>query len=305
MDARNVARLLKQTLTAWNDDNAPRLGAALAYYAVFSIPPLVTLLIGMAGLVWGDAAAAGELLAVAGQVAGPRAAQAIEAVLASAARHDGGVLATVVGTLLLVFGATGVFAELQQALNIIWRVPPRTQPAWRVLSRQRFNAVILLLGSGLLLGVSVVATTGLAALGNAVTSALPGGALVWQVSSQGLSLAATTVMFAALFKYVPDVQLRWRDVLPGALLTAMLFSSGGLLLGIYLRMTTVVSAYGAAGSLTALLVWLFFSAQVFFLGAEFTHAYVTDTQPWKGVPDPAPPHERRRSNRRHMVHAAA
>lgn len=270
MNFKAAFGIVKETAGDWLDDRAPRLAAALSYYTLLSIAPLVVISIAVAGLIFGPEAARGHIAGEIGGVVGGEAARAIEAVVASARSPEGGIVSSVVGVVVLLFGASAVFVELHSALNTIWEVAPK--PGQGILGeiRDRFLSFAMVLGVAFLLLVSLVLSAGLSALGRLFSSALPGGELLWQVLNFVFSFAMVTGLFALIFKYVPDVKVRFRDVWLGALVTAFLFTLGKLLLGLYLGKASVGSSYGAAGSFIAFVVWVYYAAQIVFLGAEFT-----------------------------------
>jgi membrane protein len=254
------------------DDNASRLAAALACYTLLSMAPLVVLCVAVAGLFFGREAAQGQIAHELGTVVGQSGAKAIESIVANAKNPGSGVLASIGGVVVLLFGASGLFGELQAALNIVWSVEPKPgRGLWGVI-KDRFFSFTMVIGVGFLLLVSLVISAGLAALGKHLANALPLAPL-WQVINTLLSVAVTALIFALMFKIVPDAKVRWRDVWMGAFVTSLLFSLGRLLLGLYIGRSGVSSAYGAAGSIVALVIWVYYSAQILLFGAEFTEAY--------------------------------
>lgn len=254
----------------WNDDGASRLAASLAFYTLLSLAPLLIIVVAVAGMALGPEAARGQISNELGQLVGPQAAKGIEAVLASARSPTGGAVGTIVGVIVLFIGASGVFGELQYALNHIWEV--QAKPGRGILGevKDRFFSFSMVLGVAFLLLVSLVLSALLSAAGRSFASALPGGELLWQAANFVFSFAMITALFALIFKYVPDVEIRWSDVWVGAAMTALLFTIGKSLLGVYLGKASFDSSYGAAGSLVVLVVWVYYSAQILFLGAEFT-----------------------------------
>lgn len=268
-----VYTLLKDTVTDWLDDKAARLAAALAFYTLLSLAPLLIIAVSVAGLVFGDEAARGEITGQLQGLLGVQGAEAIESVLANAKSPTSGVLGTIVGVVVLLFGASGVFGELQGALDQIWEVEPKSGRGVKGFLRDRFFSFTLVLGVGFLLLVSLVLSAVLAAVGGFMASHLPGGEVVWQVINFAISLGVMTVLFALIFKVVPDVQIEWRDVWIGALVTAALFALGKLGIGMYLGRSSIGSPFGAAGSVVVLVVWVYYSAQILFFGAEFTQVY--------------------------------
>jgi len=277
--------LLKQAGSDWLDDRAPRLGAALAYYTIFSIAPLVVIVIAVTGLWFGREAAEQQIYGQLGQMVGEQGAKAISGLLEAANKPREGLIASAVAIVTLVVGASGVFVQLQDALNAIWEVKPRPGRGIRTFLRQRLLSLAMVFGIGFLLLVSLVLSAALAAAGKWLQGVLPGGESLWQVLNFIISFAVITVLFTLTFKYLPDVKIRWRDVWMGGVLTAFLFTVGKHALGMYLGRSSVSSAYGAAGSLVVLLLWVYYSAQIFFFGAEFTQAYATR---FGKKPEPAP-----------------
>ena len=255
--------LIRQAVDAWVDDYAPSMGAALAYYTLFSIAPLLLIVIAVAGLAFGDQAARGEILQQLTGLMGAEGAGAVEKLLQSADRPAGGVIAALAGVVLLVLGASTVFGELQNALDRIWRAPQQTG-GWWSLVRSRALSFGMILGIAFLLMVSLVTSAAISALGK------------WwgaHFLDLGLNFALTTLLFALIYKTIPRVRIAWRDVWTGAAVTALLFAAGKVLIGLYLGRSSVASAYGAAGSLVVMMVWVYYSAQIFLLGAEFTRVY--------------------------------
>lgn len=266
--------LLKKTWAGWTEDKAPRLAAALAYYSIFSMAPLLIIVIAVAGLVFGEEAARGEIVTQVSGTIGPQAARTLEEMVQHAGEHEGGIAAVVIGIVVLVIGASGVFVQLQDALNTIWRVQPKPGRGVWGMVRERILSFSVILGTGFLLLVSLVISATLAALGKFLSAdALPGGTILWQLINLGVSLAIITLLFAMIFKLLPDVKLAWRDVWIGALATALLFTLGKFVLGIYLGQSSVASAYGAAGALVVLLLWVYYSSLILLFGAEFTKVF--------------------------------
>ncbi len=264
---RALGTLLRRTVECWWEDNAMRLGAALAYYTVFSLAPFLIVVIAVAGLVVDSAYAEKQIVDQIAHVIGPDGGQAVAALLSSARQPGAGRFAALTSLVTIVIGATAVFSELQSGLNGIWRVPPPAAGIKRVV-RARMRSFAIVIGAGFLLIVSLV----LHALAAAVQIWL-GGTLAF--SQDALAILMSALMFGMIFKVLPDTPVAWRDVGVGALVTAVLFAVGQRALARYLGTSSVASVYGAAGSLVVILVWVYYSAQVFFLGAEFTHAYAT------------------------------
>ena len=265
--------LVRQSLAAWVDDDAASKGAALAYYTLFSLAPLLLIVISVAGLVFGPEAARGEIFGQLQGLVGAPGAAAIQQLLESVSRPADGWLATGVGLALMLVGATTVFAELQNTLDRIWRAPARPNGGLWPLLRARLLSFGLILGLGFLLMVSLVFSAALSAAQQWWSPRLQG----WDTAVTLINLATTftlvTLMFAMIFKLMPRVRIEWSDVWVGALVTACLFTVGRLLLGAYLGHGSVASGFGAAGSLVVVLVWVYYSAQIFLLGAEFTWVY--------------------------------
>jgi membrane protein len=276
MPMRRFLEVLKRSAVAWNDDRASMLGAALAYYTVFSLAPLLLLAISMAALVVNENDARRGILGELQQTLGPAAGTAIGAMLDNAQQSGGNGLATAIGLVTLILGASGVFVQLQDSFNIIWKTAakPRAENVVMHFLRNRLLSFAAVLGTGFLLLVSLIVSSVLAALSQWLTdTSLIGDPALWQGFSLLISFGFITLMFALLFKLLPDVPVAWRDVWIGALLTAGLFTVGQHLISIYLGQSSVASTYGAAGSLVVLLVWVYYSSQIVLFGAEVTHAF--------------------------------
>ena len=278
---KQIGKLFEETYIEWNKDNAPRLGAALAYYTVFSLAPLLVVVIAIAGLAFGPAAARGQILWQIDDLIGKQGAEAVQGMLQAAWSPAEGILATVLSLIALVFGASLVVSELRNSLNEVWNVPaPETAQGVVAgvvdLIHQRLYAFFLVLGIGFLLLVSLVVNAALAALGRYFQGWLPTPEFVLQAANFVVWFAVTTLVFALIYKVVPDVKIAWSDVVIGAAMTSLLFTVGKLVIALYLGKSGLGSAYGAAGSLVLLLAWVYYSAQVFFLGAEFTQVYANN-----------------------------
>ncbi|MEO8280186.1 MAG: YihY/virulence factor BrkB family protein [Ideonella sp.] len=270
---RQLLAIARAAINAWIDDRAPSMGAALAYYTLFSITPLLLIVISVAGIWFGPDAARGEIFGQIQSLVGPQGASAIQALLESVNRPAGGVVGTLVGLAVMLVGATTVFAELQDALDRIWHVPARVGSGIWHLLRTRLLSFGLILGIGFLMLVSLVVSAVLTAIEKWATPHMGGWELLLAVLNQVLGFVLVTSMFAMIYKLMPRARIEWRDVAFGALTTATLFSWGKWLIGLYIGTTGVGSGFGAAGSLVALLVWVYYSAQIFLLGAEFTWVY--------------------------------
>ena len=269
---RGAWALGRATASEWIEDKAARLGAALAFYAILSLAPLLVITVGIVGIVYGD----GAVGAVEHQfqaLVGPEAGRAITDIVTHGRGPGGGWVATGVGVAALLLGASGVFGQLQDALDTIWEVQPRPGRGVLGVLRDRFVSFTMVLGTGFLLLVSLILSAALAAAGAYAESLLPGGAALWQLLNALLSFALVSGLFALIYRVVPDAEIAWRDAFVGGALTALLFTVGKLAIGFYLGRGTVGSAYGAAGALLVLLVWIYYSAQILFLGAEFTQVY--------------------------------
>jgi membrane protein len=263
----------KETYRKWSDRNAPRLGASVAFYSILSFAPLLVLVSAAIGLIFGDNNAHGALVNEARQVIGEHGADTVDSLLKNAQKPSSGIFASLVAFIALLFGASGVFAELQDALNIMWDAPKQNVSGVLALLKQRLFSFGMVLSVGFLLLVSLLLSAGLAYFGHSLSEIAPLPPVVLQIVNFVISIAVITVLFALMFKYVPAVPVSWREVAVGSIVTALLFAIGKFLLGIYLRRATVGSTYGAAGSLVAVVVWIYYSAQIFFFGAEFTRVY--------------------------------
>lgn len=274
---RRLWGLVKKSVTAWQDDYASSMGAALAYYTVFSVAPLLVIVIAVAGSFFGEAAVQGELVGQLRDLLGDQGANAVQTLVMSASGPRKGMLAGAVGGVILVIGATTIFAELQSALDRIWRVPmqQRSRGVWHLV-RTRLLAFGLVFATGFLLLVSLVVSTGIHAFAH-WWGRIPGG---WHGIIEALniviSMVLATGLFAMIYKWMPRAKVAWHDVWIGAVVTAVLFEIGKLLIGVYVGRTAIASAFGAAGSIVVLLLWVYYSAQIFLLGAEFTWAYANE-----------------------------
>jgi membrane protein len=272
----DIKQIATQTINNWYSHNAPRLGASLAFYTLLSLAPLLLIVVAIAGLVFGRKAATGQLVWQIQDLVGYNVAETVQTLLSAPGVQSAGTLATILGILALIYGATTVVAELRDALNTIWCVPRREQSGWRSivsLLRDRTMAFATVIGIGFLLLVSLTVNAALAAAGAHYDALLPASPVLLQIVDFCISYLVISGLFAIIYKLVPDLRLEWRDVIPGALVTGLLFSLGRFVIGMYLGRTGIASAYGAAGSLVVLLLWVYYSAQIFFLGAEFTQAY--------------------------------
>jgi membrane protein len=274
MSFKALLRLLKETFKEWSEDKAARLAAALAYYTIFSIAPLLIIVIAITGAVFGEDAARGEIVNQIQGLVGRDGAEFIETAIQNANQpQTGGTIASILSIVLLLVGATGLFSELQDSLNTIWDVKPKPGQGIMNIVRTRFLSFTMILGIGFLLLVSLVLSAVLSGIVTYFSGLLPGADFLWQILNFVLSFAITTVLFGLIFKVLPDVKITWNDVFIGAVITSFLFSIGRFVLGEYLGNTSFGSAYGAAGSLVVILAWVNYAAQILFFGAEFTQVY--------------------------------
>jgi membrane protein len=285
----DIWTLVKEAASAWIDDYAPSMGAAIAYYTMFSIAPLLLIAIAVAGLAFGQEAANGEVMAQLGGMMGQDGAKAVESMIRAANEPSKGTLATLVGAVLLIVGATTVFAELQDSLDRIWRAPARPGGSgiWGLL-RARLLSFGMILGIGFLLIVSLLMSAALSAFGGWMGPIFGGWEVLAHAVNFVISFAMVSVLFAMIYKIMPRVKIAWRDVWTGAIVTALLFTIGKFAIGLYIGKSGVASAFGAAGSLAVLLIWVYYSAQIFLLGAEFTWVYAHRFGSKKSTPEPAP-----------------
>ena len=270
---RRWFQILKDTGNEWYEDQVPRLAASLAFYTLLSMAPLSILCVSIVGFFYGEDAARGEIAGQLAQVIGPEAAGAVQGIIFNAHQSSSGLISTIIGVALLLVGASGAFTELQSALNAMWGVKPKPGRGLLGFLHDRFLSFTMVLGVAFMLLVQLILSAALAAVSGVLSKSLPGGEWLWQGLNFALSFVTVTVLFALIFKVVPDAQIRWRDVAVGAAVTALLFSFGKLLLGLYLGKSTVASPYGAAGSLVAFVLWVYYASQILFLGAEFTQVY--------------------------------
>ena len=303
--------MLRDAVSAWIDDYAPSMGAALAFYTLFSIAPLLLIVISVAGLFFGEAAARGAILGQLSGLLGDESAATVESLLASLNRPAASVTGTVVGVITLLVGATTVFGELKDAMDRIWRTPASKGGGIWTLLRARLLSLGLVLGIGFLLLVSLVLSAGLAALDKWSASWLVGWEVMAQVVNFTVSFVLVAAIFGMIYKWMPRQNLSWRDVAVGALITALLFTVGKALIGLYIGRSGVASPFGAAASLVVLLLWVYYSAQIFLLGAEITAVYTrrhgslrgqtgssaTESSAERAAPSPQPPQRSDSANR--------
>jgi len=265
--------MLTATFRQWSEDKPFQLAAALAYYTLFSLAPILLIATTIAGLVFGREATEQQILTTFGGLVGPQGAQAIQDLLQSASRPQAGVLGTILGVVTLLIGAGGVVGQLQDSLNLIWGVAPKPGRGLLGMVQERFVSLAMVLSVGFVLLVSLVVSTVLSAAIHFLSGVLPGGEVLWHLVELLVSFGIVTLLFALIYKVLPAVVIGWRDVWIGAGMTGLLFTIGKFLIGLYLGRSGVSSAYGAAGSLVLVLVWVYYSGLIFFFGAEFTQVY--------------------------------
>ncbi len=273
MNFAKIKDLAKAVFKDWGEDKVPRLSAALAYYTIFSLGPLLLIATVIAGQFFSREGVKAQVVETVGSLVGSGGADAISKAIETAAKPGAGIIASIIGVVTLLFAASGVFGQLKDALNTIWEVKPKPGMGFMQIVRERFLSFTMVLGTGFLLLVSLVVSAVLSALGKFLSGTLPGGALLWNTVNYAVTLGIITLMFALLFKYVPDIKIGWKDVWVGAIITALLFVIGQLLLGLYLGSGSLGTSYGAGGSVIVILVWIYYSAIIFFTGAEITQAY--------------------------------
>jgi membrane protein len=265
-------RLVKDTASAFIEDDALSRGAAISFYTVTSIAPILLIVIAIAGLAFGRDAAQGALTAQIGGLMGQQTADVLQSAVANASGKSSGVLATIIGVIAVLATASGVFGEMQSALNAIWKAKPQGGTVSQIV-RARAASLGLVAALGFLLLVSLVISAALTAFGNYLNAILPFGKFIIEALNLLVSLALISILIAAIYKVLPDRPIDWRDVIVGAVVTAVLFTAGKSLIGWYIGSSAVASSYGAAGALIVLLLWVYYSAQIFLVGAEFTKAY--------------------------------
>lgn len=269
--------LVRETISSWSEDDAPRLAAALAYYAVLATAPLLVISVAVADLVFGQKAVDGQLAWEIQNFVGGEAARAIQATILASHRAAAGGIATALSIATLIVGASSVIVELHDALNLIWNVKPPQKSSWRDdifrFLKERFFSSLIIIGAGSLLLVSLLLSASITAVGTFFRWLLPTSAWVLHSGEFAASFVVVTLLFAAIYKLIPDVRLEWRDVAIGASVTSLLFTIGKQLIALYLVRVGFESTYGAAWAVVLLFVWIYYSAELFFLGAEFTKVY--------------------------------
>jgi membrane protein len=271
MNPKAIFNVLKDTFKDWSDDKATRLGAALSYYTLFSLGPFLVVVIAIASIFYANAR--DQIVGTIGGIVGGDAERTIVQTMDNANKSGANIVATIIGLVTLLLGAGGVFGQLKDALNTIWEVEPKPGAGIMATIKERFLSFTMVLGTGFLLMVSLVVSAGVAALGNLLKKILPGGDIVANGVNFLMTIIIVTVMFALLFKYLPDVKIAWKDVWLGAVFTAVLFILGQIALTVYLGSGAVGKSFGAVSSVIIVLVWVYYSAQIFFFGAEFTQVY--------------------------------
>jgi membrane protein len=277
--ARRTLSLLARAFGAWWQDDLLRLGASLAYYTLFAVAPILLIVIAVAGAAFGEEAVRGEVVRQIDGLIGRDGGEAVQALLAGASDKDATAIATVVGLAASMVGASGVFLELQTALNAVWRARPSATGRWRPLVTSRVQAFGVVVAVGFLLLVSLFVSAGLAALAAWVEGRVPSLSVLITGLNWLLSLVVSAALFALLFKVLPDIRLEWNDVAVGSVVTAFLFTIGKHLIGLYLGHSGTASSYGAVGSVVVLLLWVYYSAQILLIGAEFTRLYAEARSP--------------------------
>lgn len=273
MNLRKIARLFRETFKEWQEDNASRIAAALAYYAVFSISPLLVIAIAIAGTFFGQQTAQTQITQQLTDLVGEDGVQPVLMALDNINQPEIKGVASLISIGVLLLGASGFFAQLQDALNTVWKVKPQPGKGMKIFVRKRISSFLMVLAIGFLLILSLILSAVVSTLSTYQIDYLPGSAILWENLDFIVSLGLMTFIFGLMFKYVPDAKIVWKDVFVGSVMTAVLFLFGKFLLGVYLSKGSLGSAYGAAGSLIVLLAWIYYSAQIILFGAEFTQVY--------------------------------
>jgi len=285
MSFKNTFDIARKAVGAWSDDYAPSMGAAISYYTIFSLAPLLVIVIAVAGFLFGRDAVQDQIVGQISGLIGQEGAIAVQGLIASASEPRTGIVATAISLVVMVVGATTVLGELQSALDRIWHVPESQKASgiWAQF-RTRIFSFGLILGFAFLMMVSLVVSTTISAIGAYASELLPGWELMLQGLNIAISLGISTLLFAAIFKWMPQTRIDWHDVWIGAVVTAVLFEAGKVLIGLYLGKSGVASSFAAAGSLVVILVWVYYAAQIFLLGAEFTKVYAQEHGSRKHAP---------------------
>jgi membrane protein len=277
---KKFLHLALQSVKSWSNDYAPSMGAAISYYTVFSLAPLLVIVIAIAGAVFGREAVQGQISAELSGLIGKSGANMVQGLVAASSDTDKGLVAGLISIVVLIVGATTVFAELQSALDRIWKVPEAAKPSgiWGLL-RERLLSFGLVLAVAFLLMVSLVVSAGLAAFGTWAGGLMPGSVVLLEILNTCVTLAMLTVLFALIYRFMPSTHVAWHDVWVGAFVTAVLFVVGRLGIGLYIGKSGMSESFQAAGALVVLLAWVYYAAQIFLLGAEFTKAYADADRP--------------------------
>ncbi len=317
MNWKRFAVLLKETAFKWNGDNAPRLAAALAYYTIFSLSPLLVIILGLVGWIFGGRVDSSQVVQRMGDIVGPQAASMIQNIIRHAHRPGTGITAGIISVIILLVGASGVFYELHASLDTIWGVQRKSTGDVLVTIKTRISSFLVIFLVGFLLMAAVAASAGVYAFGKFMGDALPGVQYLLHAANLTLSFGVIAVLLAVIYKMLPEADIKWGDVWVGAAVTSLLFAIGKLVIGLYLARSTMGSLYGAAGSLIIFLAFIYYSAQIFFFGAEFTCVYANMYGSWvipsgRGKAEPAPeprvekhPSKQRPEERRRAANARA
>lgn len=273
MTLRQCYDLVLNSAYAWSEDRAPSMGAAIAYYTIFSLAPILILVIAIAGFVFGEEAAEGAVIGQLIGLFGPQGAAAVQAMLANNYQDGSNIIATVVAVALLAVAATTVFGEMQASLNVIWKAKPSTRSAPVELIKSRLIGLSLIVALGFLLLVSLVISAALTALAGYLNSLFPDFDVIMRLVNIAISLLVTTALFALVYKILPDTRIEWRDVLIASVIAAILFTIGKFVISLYIGSSSVASTYGAAGALVTILIWVYYSAQILLFGAEVAKTY--------------------------------
>ncbi len=276
LQVKSYLSILKQVAAEFSQDNCMQLAAALAYYSIFSLAPLLIIVIAVVGFIWGEEAARGSLEAQISGLVGAETAGTLQTMVADASKPSSNLWATIIGGATLLFGASGVFNQLKQSLNQIWNIPAPTGLGVMGFIKQRVLCFAMVLGIGFLLLISLVLSAALAALDQVIRAYLPVPPEALQALSFAVSFGVVTLLFAMIYKILPDARVQWRSVWLGAAVTALLFTIGKTVLGLYLGREGVASSYGAAGSFVVLLMWIYYSSLILFIGAEFTQIFARE-----------------------------
>ncbi len=273
MKAKKILNLIKESFSEWSHDNASRLAASLAFYTIFSLAPILVILVSVGGFILGSKARGEALIEQVGQFVGPQMAGMLQGIAQHAEQQSSGLVAGIISVIVIIVGASGVFYELRQSLNIIWEVERRPGGGLMDLIKTRLSSFLILFVIGFLLFIMFVASTAVAALSGLMEGIIPASQYIIPVANSLVFFLIGVLLFASLFKMLPDADIAWADVWIGAVVTSVLFTIGKFGIGLYLSKSTLASPYGAAGSLVVLLAFIYYSAQIFFIGAEFTQVY--------------------------------